>query len=236
MLSATHAPTERGAEPADTPLTESHIPTPDALAPAFSHLLRGAPYAHTDLDETKHASCQKLLFSATLTRDPSKIAALNLRDPKYFVVQGASHETSTHEDGVLDLVMEKFSMPATLSVRSPSLPDDESQKSITVTAQEHMIISQTSQKPLMLFHLVHAVGLRNALVFTKSAESTTRLVRLFEFFEADRLLKAGADTKIMVHAYSSDLAPSTRKDILDKFKKQEIHMYVSQISSMRRYS
>lgn len=98
-----------------------------------------------------------------------------------------------------------------------------------------MIISQTSQKPLMLFHLVQAVGLRNALVFTKSAESTTRLVRLFEFFEADRLLKADADTKIVVHAYSSDLAPSTRKDILDKFKKQEIHMYVSQIPSMRRY-
>lgn len=94
-------------------------------------------------------------------------------------------------------------------------------------AQEHMIVSQTSQKPLMLFHLVHTVGIRNALVFTKSAESTTRLVRLFEFFEVARLSKADASTKIVVHAYSSDLAPSTRKDILDNFKKQEIHMYIS---------
>lgn len=70
----------------------------------------------TDLDERKETSCQKLLFSATLTRDPAKIAALNLRDPKYFVVQGASGEAVTQEEGVLDLVMEKFSMPATLSV------------------------------------------------------------------------------------------------------------------------
>ena len=66
--------------------------------------------------EKKETSCQKLLFSATLTRDPAKIAALNLKDPKYFVVQGGANKTASRGEGVLDLVMEKFSMPVTLTV------------------------------------------------------------------------------------------------------------------------
>ena len=47
-----------------------------------------------------------------------------------------------------------------------------------------MIVCETAQKPLILFHLIHAHGVRNAIIFTKSAESTTRLVQLFQFFEA----------------------------------------------------
>lgn len=91
--------------------TVSFCPHPDALAPAFFHLLDGSLSTRTDIDENKEASCQKLLFSATLTRDPAKIAALQLRDPKYVVVQSPGKE-----GGVLDVVMEKFTMPATLTV------------------------------------------------------------------------------------------------------------------------
>jgi ATP-dependent RNA helicase DDX51/DBP6 len=54
------------------------------------------------------------LFSATLTRDPGKISALELRNPKYFIVQGSEKETVGRE--VLDVVIEKFSMPSTLKV------------------------------------------------------------------------------------------------------------------------
>ena len=64
--------------------------------------------------EKRAISCQKLLFSATLTRDPGKTAALELRDPKYFVIQ--EREMGADGSGVLSLVMEKFSMPATLKV------------------------------------------------------------------------------------------------------------------------
>ena len=92
------------------------LPHPDALAPAYHHLVHGISHVHTDLDEKKESSCQKLLFSATLTRDPSKISALNLRHPKYFVVQSATDNLPTKEDAVMDIVMEKFSMPATLTV------------------------------------------------------------------------------------------------------------------------
>ena len=90
-----------------------------------------------------------------------------------------------------------------------------------------MIVCESSAKPLMLFHLVHARQVTNALVFTKSAESTTRLVRLFEFFEAAVQGAHGASPiPVVARAYSSDLAPAERKPILEQFKSQEIHMCV----------
>lgn len=86
-------------------------PHPDAMAPAFIHMSSEIPNFHTVFDEPKHPSCQKLLFSATLTRDPGKISALDLKDPKYFVVQS---QTSSGPGNIL--AAENFSMPATLSV------------------------------------------------------------------------------------------------------------------------
>lgn len=82
----------------------------DGLAP---HCL---PQGLSDYDDPKNSSCQKLLFSATLTRDPAKIAALGLRDPKYFVVQ---EPKSVNEDPPsLSLASEEFAMPSELKVES----------------------------------------------------------------------------------------------------------------------
>ena len=111
VLSATRPPTHLEAGAAQG---ETLVPYPDALSPAFLHLLRGGPAVQTDLDEKRESSCQKLLFSATLMNDPGRIAALELRKPRYIVVQSSSE---SQESGVLDVVMEKFSMPATLKVR-----------------------------------------------------------------------------------------------------------------------
>ncbi|KAI0822452.1 DEAD-domain-containing protein [Trametes gibbosa] len=181
-------------------------PHPDALAPAFLHLLHDVPHVRTDIDERKEPSCQKLLFSATLTRDPAKIAALGLRTPKYIVVQGKRSTTASKEDDMLDFVMEKFTMPATLT--------------------EHMLVCESAAKPLMLFHLVHVHGVTNALVFTKSAESTMRLVRLFEFFESAQRNAGPSDVPVVARAYSSDLAPAERKSILEQFRNKEINILV----------
>jgi len=90
-----------------------------------------------------------------------------------------------------------------------------------------MITCESTQKPLMLFYLVHNHGISNALVFTKSAESTTRLVRLFEFFESAWVSSAPSDVTRLpttMRSYSSDLGVGERKAILDKFKKGEIQM------------
>ncbi|KAJ1307855.1 hypothetical protein OPQ81_001935 [Rhizoctonia solani] len=151
----------------------------------------------TELDEIYHSSCQKLLFSATLTHDPSKIVPLGLRDPQYFVVgdqTGAGAEEET------------FAFPATLS--------------------EHMCVCSPEDKPLVLFYLVHTHGVRNALIFTKSAESTTRLVHLFEFFEAARNKDSVEAKSVTMQAYSSDLSNQERKSVIEHFKEGNIDLLV----------
>lgn len=109
-----------------------------------------------------------------------------------------------------------------------------------------MLITSSSLKPLVFFYLIHVHDVYNALVFTKSVESTTRLVRLFDFFEDERCL--GGDgrvgngnecgdgggekgrstsksrTKLVAKAYSSDLPAAERKAILEAFKNQKIDM------------
>lgn len=57
--------------------------------------------------------CQKLLFSATLTRDPGKIAALHLTSPKYFIV--GSGKTDAIEASA-DATGQQFAIPTSLTV------------------------------------------------------------------------------------------------------------------------
>jgi ATP-dependent RNA helicase DDX51/DBP6 len=88
--------------------------------------------------------------------------------------------------------------------------------------KEHMIVCDPSQKPLILFYLAHVHRVGNALVFTKSAESTARLVKLFELFEGNYPM--AGDKKLIIRPYSSDLPPSERKSILEQFKERKIDM------------
>lgn len=90
-----------------------------------------------------------------------------------------------------------------------------------------MIVSPSAHKPLYLFHLLHTLSLSSALCFTKSVEAATRLAKLVEFFEEARGPAAGSegeDKRVVVKAYSSELAPAERNRILTSFKKGEIQM------------
>jgi hypothetical protein len=105
VLSATRAP----LHPPGSPTDNLSFPHPDAMAPHFFPI----PPNRTDIDEKISPSMQKMLFSATLTIDPAKIVAMELRHPKYFVVQSAGRG-----EGVLSVAMEKFTLPSGLSVIS----------------------------------------------------------------------------------------------------------------------
>jgi len=141
------------------------------------------------------------LFSATLTRDPGKLASLGLRDPNYFIVQSP---TEGEFDGTPShLGSERFAMPTTL--------------------MEYMVVCEPSQKPLVLLHLLHNRDVRNALIFTKSSESTNRLVLLLQCFEEFR---TSEPDRITVRAYSSDLPAGERKTILEKFKAKKVDALV----------
>jgi len=152
------------------------------------------------------SSCQKLLFSATLTSDPGKIKKLNLRDVRYFIVKGADKQVNEDEEP------EQFEMPASLS--------------------ENYVVTTTELKPLVLFHIVMEHKIRNALVFTKSTESTGRLLKLWESFEAQRLSGSTPQdmpvdqTPIVAKAFSSDLTPAQRKSILADFRNGTVSILI----------
>ena len=118
VLAATRPPAFVGADIKPGENGVASLPYPDALSPAFLHLLHDAPVVRSDVDEKRECSCQKLLFSATLMSDPDRIAALELRTPRYIVVQSAS---GAQEHGVLGAPAERYSMPATLKVCGLSL-------------------------------------------------------------------------------------------------------------------
>lgn len=86
-----------------------------------------------------------------------------------------------------------------------------------------MIICDSSRKPLIFFHLVLGRNVTDALIFTKSTESTTRLVRLFNFFQKEYVTHDHRSLYV-ASAYSSDLLVSDRKAILEQFKAQRINM------------
>lgn len=90
-----------------------------------------------------------------------------------------------------------------------------------------MIITDSMHKPLVLFYLIHFHSVTNALIFTKSTESTSRLVRLFEFFERSRIQDreyVDSGKAVVARAFSSDLSPGERKTLLRQFRAGEIDM------------
>ncbi|GAA6046760.1 hypothetical protein JCM3770_005628, partial [Rhodotorula araucariae] len=177
----------------------------DALAPAWWDAEGKPGRVASDLDERCQPSCQKLLFSATLSRDPAKIDALHLHRPVYISVEDALDPHA--EDEGIDSEL-KFTFPAELS--------------------EHMIISPASHKPLYLFHLLHTLSISSALCFTKSVEAAARLAKLVEFFEDARVAAVGEEgtKRVVVKAYSSELAPGERNKVLREFKRGEVQMLI----------
>ncbi|GAA5902975.1 uncharacterized protein JCM6883_002652 [Sporobolomyces salmoneus] len=175
----------------------------DAVAPAWWDAEGKVGRIASGVDERSQSSCQKLLFSATLSRDPAKIDALHLHRPIYISVEDALDPHA--EDEQIDDEL-KFTFPAELS--------------------EHMIISPSTHKPLYLFHLLHSLSITSALCFTKSVESATRLAKLVEFFEDAHASSDSAAKRVVVKAYSSELAPGERKKVLKDFKAGEIQMLI----------
>ena len=173
--------------------------------------------ASSTLQEEAVSSVQKLLFSATLTRDPAKIAALGLRNPHYITVQD-SHSAGEDENGRSHggQQHERFSLPHSL--------------------REHMLVTTSADKPFHLLYLLHrpddvdnSSRIHKALCFTKSVDSAARLVKLIEIFEEVRsesgLIPRGG-RPLVVKNYSSELKPSDRQRILALFGQGEIDLLV----------
>ncbi|KAK3845026.1 MAG: P-loop containing nucleoside triphosphate hydrolase protein, partial [Linnemannia gamsii] len=210
ILNAIHPSPERkflgvdGSESIQVKRDHLGFPIHDAIAPGFLSSFFQLP--ESDVEDPKALSVQKLLFSATLTRNPAKIASLQLSDPQYVAVQeGGSGSGQDGEDKA------KYTTPAGLT--------------------EHMIVCETSEKPLMVLHLLHHLKVRSALCFTKSVESAHRLYKLIQLYEKIRTTTIPADSPVTTMGskqaeFSSDLTKSKRASILRAFNNGEIHLLI----------
>ncbi|BGP19970.1 hypothetical protein JCM10213_006747 [Rhodosporidiobolus nylandii] len=188
------------------------LKTADAMAPLWWDAEgREGRMVQAEGIERCHGSCQKLLFSATLSRDPAKIDALQLSRPIYISVEDAL-------DASLDAALDAGDV------------DEEKRFTFPATLTEHMLISPASHKPLNLFHLLHHPEadrrVEKALCFTKSVEAATRLAKLVELFEEARGVREG-ESPVVVRAFSSELAPGERKKVLKDFKDGKITMLIA---------
>lgn len=153
---------------------------------------------------------QKLLFSATLTREPGKLSELGLRDPVFIDVRDEVREG----EGVTSSAGQ-FTLPATL--------------------QEYMLVVPTSLKPLYLIHLLlnppksdnAGQGMRRTLIFTKSVDSSLRLVRLLNLFLEAQQHGTKDASKLRVADYSSDLSPARRRELLASFRSDQLDILVA---------
>ncbi|TPX36577.1 hypothetical protein SmJEL517_g01278 [Synchytrium microbalum] len=168
---------------------------------------------------------QKLLFSATLTQNPAKLASLKLHYPIYISVQPKpkSNSATSGRNIVAGDDMD------TATDHEPVQPVTEETKRYTVpsTLTEHlMVVPDEFTKPLALIHLLYTLRLPAALVFCKSIDATHRLATLLNIFAKQRQTSSPSSPPIHATMLTSDLARRDRKKILDKFTAEAIQVLV----------
>jgi ATP-dependent RNA helicase DDX51/DBP6 len=136
---------------------------------------------------------RKLLFSATMTKDPQKLAALGLVNPKHFDAHRLRDRQETRT--------QRYSMPSSLT--------------------EHVVECTAEQKPLVLLALLleylnrkpDSQSTSNTMVvFTSSLDSTHRLARLLQLLW--KIANFGDSTAVA--EFSSALSQSQRSALLKR--------------------
>ncbi|KAI9228171.1 MAG: P-loop containing nucleoside triphosphate hydrolase protein, partial [Piptocephalis tieghemiana] len=142
---------------------------------------------------------QKLLFSATLTRNPEKITGLYLHQPSYLAIKANSSQEVEE--------LASYSVPEGLS--------------------EAMTVCEVEEKPLAALHLLYGreAGLERILCFCSTVESASRLTTLLKAFHA-RWSSSGTKDTGKIRHFSSDLSVSFRSHILSQFRHGHIRLLV----------
>ncbi|KAJ2076801.1 hypothetical protein H4R24_005495 [Coemansia sp. RSA 988] len=166
----------------------------------------GRPAADVGLDmlAPPRRRVQKLLFSATLTRDPASIARLKLVRPHYIsVTDGGGGEGEGKNEGASTGT---FAFPSSL--------------------QEFYATCPVEEKPLWLIYMLWERQISGGVCFTKSLEAAHRLAQVVQAWTAEVPESAWVGNKIVVAEYSSDLTAAERARIMRLFKKGSINLLV----------
>ncbi|PLW06757.1 hypothetical protein PCASD_25246 [Puccinia coronata f. sp. avenae] len=246
LSSAPHAtPSSESADPRFR--TSSNLPS-CSLAPPSESCPPSSAFPYEDRPHLRelnlpietHNPCRLrpfriLLFSATLRRDPVKLAHLGLRRPVFVKI-------SSSDSAPLDGDPERPARPM-------DFVDQLNSYSLPTTLKQYITVTRTDLKPLVFFKLVESQRIEKALCFCKSVEGARRLTALcrlmveqFQALPSPPPLPSSvvaSDTPLDQHVgnvelcrlfkvecFSSDLSPADRKKILQKFQAGEINMLI----------
>lgn len=131
---------------------------------------------------------QKLIFSATLTRDPGKLALLRIRNPQVYIIGGEASSTESQSKDSSKTAKTISGTPASTNGKEFTVPR---------TLTEILVpIKTVSVKPLRLMQLIashqgHTKGIADdtmkshVLVFVNSNEAAARLARLLTLLDEE---------------------------------------------------
>ncbi|KAJ2490758.1 ATP-dependent RNA helicase dbp6 [Coemansia sp. RSA 2050] len=174
------------------PTATGGIPIPDACTSRN-------PESKLDLLSRPPPRIQKLLFSATLTQDPAKIARLKLVRPLYISITDEGKKDQCGPSAT-------YTFPSTLTEHYASCPVDE--------------------KPLWLIYLLWELRISGGVCFTKSLETAHRLAQVVQTWATNVPDDAWPGAKIVVAEYSSDLSAAERARIMRLFKQGSINLLI----------
>lgn len=151
-----------------------------------------------DTSVCRPVQLRKLLFSATMTKDPRKLASLGLINPKHFDAHHLNEQTKL--PGQIGTGQASYSLPETL--------------------RESIVECTAEQKPLVLLAFLleqSSIDDENnqqgiAIVFTSSVDSTHRLARLLQLLYA----KANYGETNSVAEFSSALTQKQRSNLMSQ--------------------
>ena len=153
-----------------------------------------------DISVCRPVQLRKLLFSATLTKDPKKLSSLGLINPKHYDAHQLNKKKLRSNNNSTD----------SHTPSSYSLPDSLSEFMVQCTAE---------QKPLVLLAVILEQGLLDkssditngiVVVFTSSKDSTHRLARLLQLL----WVAAGYGQSENVAEFSSSMNQKQRAELV----------------------
>ena len=186
------------------------------------------------MDKTRLLPYQKLLLSATLTRNPEKLEQMKLFQPIYFTIgaekliqlpnNAKANPTSgmpveskaeTKEIRMLsDLVSTRKKLDNGHSAADADMNSTEGEINVPKELNELFVELILTEKPLYAIYLIKKLGYRRMLCFVKSKDTAKRLNKLFEL------------NQIKSIEYSSALHGARRKRAQTKFEEDKLDVLV----------
>ncbi|XP_051887728.1 ATP-dependent RNA helicase DDX51 isoform X2 [Pristis pectinata] len=150
---------------------------------------------------------QKLLFSATLTKDSEKLQQLALHHPRLFTANYTPQEQEPH---------------VTLGEQQPPAGSAENKYTLPEGLTEFYVPCQLNKKPLIILYFVLRMKFSRILCFTNSRDASHRLFLLLRAFGG-----------VHVAEFSSRLSPSERRKTLKQFEQGKLQILISTDATAR---